>query len=413
MKKLLLAAKEENERTRYFTEVMSDEYEIILCKDEEQIRKQLVEDAHLEALIVDAPSSVPTSIDLINYLKGHNNFLFSIPAMCLTDDEHMAADEKFLDNTVIGLIEKGDSKKFIVQKIAIAVNVINSVTFSDFSQMLKALPSLIYLKDAKGRYVFCSQYLSHLDRPDDPNWSIRGKTDLEIRRDQDNARKAYESDMRIVATGKGTSYVIEEDAGDSTKEYLQLIKEPLFAEDGSVRGIIAVINNVTEQELLKRELRKRSITDELTGLQNRASFDEHILALQSHMYPLSVISADCDGLKNVNDNYGHTVGDEYLRMSATLFKTVLPHDALIFRTGGDEFVFLLPGVDAQKAHEYVEKLEKDAQTFIIKDKTLSVSFGSHTINNNEESFSEALDASDEDMYRNKRAKKARLAEKEK
>ncbi|MBQ9467403.1 MAG: hypothetical protein IJU52_00145 [Clostridia bacterium] len=65
-----------------------------------------------------------------------------------------------------------------------------------------------------------------IDIPDDPNWTIRGKTDLEVRKDRENARKAFAGDMQIVATVRGTSYVIEEH-GDGVHEYLRLIKEPI------------------------------------------------------------------------------------------------------------------------------------------------------------------------------------------
>lgn len=400
MKTLLIASERENDRTRALAEQIGGDYAVQFLGSEKAIRKMLAVRTDVEAVVLDAPSGCPFAASIIAHVKELNNYVYALPVMLLTDEEHMEADEAYLDETAIGLIEQSDSRRIILQKLRVAVSVINSVSFSEFSKMLKALPSLIYLKDARGRYAFCSQYLHHLDIPDDPNWTIRGKTDLEVRKDRENARKAFASDMQIVATGRGTSYVIEEH-GDGVHEYLQLIKEPIKDANGRVTGIIAIINNVTEQETLRRELRKKSMTDELTGLYNRSYFDECLEKVCDMALPLTVISADCDGLKAVNDRYGHLVGDEYLRMAATLFKTVLPQGCLTFRTGGDEFVFLMPGTDARKAKEYIALLEKDAPSYVIKDRVLSVSFGASTVTEPDESITDCIAASDAEMYRSK------------
>lgn len=171
--------------------------------------------------------------------------------------------------------------------------------------------------------------------------SIRGKTDLEIRKDKTNARLAHKSDLKVVSGGCGVSYIIEEKDGPAP-EYLQLIKEPAKGEDSSVRGIIAIVNNLTRQETLRQELKSISVTDELSGLYNPACFRERAQRIRDEDYPLGVISADCDDLKLVNDRFGHAMGDEYLRMTSTLLKTVLPPNARIFRMGGDEFLALPP-----------------------------------------------------------------------
>ena len=70
-------------------------------------------------------------------------------------------------------------------------------------RILRELPSNIMFKDTECRYVFCTHYWRHIKIGDDPNWTIRGKTDLEVRKDTENARMAYEQDKRILATGKG------------------------------------------------------------------------------------------------------------------------------------------------------------------------------------------------------------------
>jgi len=307
-----------------------------------------------------------------------------------------------LSDTVITTIEVGQSARAVNHKLRKSNDTINAFSFQEFSRMLKALPSLIYLKDAKARYVFCSQIWHHLAQYGDDSFSITGKTDFEIRKDTANAQSAFESDMKIIESGVGAQYIIEEN-DDGIQEFLQIIKEPVRSDDGKVTGIIAIINNVTEQETLRRELKRKSITDELTGLYNRVYFDEFISQLGGDVYPLGIISADCDGLKTINDLYGHPVGDEYIRMSATLLKSELPRETIIFRTGGDEFLALVPKADEPAMEEYGRKLRAAERMFSIKDRSLSVSFGVGVMHAGD-NLKDVVARSDREMYKNKRSK---------
>ena len=266
MKNILLVAPVENSRTEYLHAILDGRYDLRTERNVADAIRLLKERGHeLFAVLIDNPSGVRCSEQVIECLDEIRTYMLAVPALVLTDEEHLTADELFLSDTVTAVIRQGESERVVVHRIEKSFEAINSATFQEFSEMLKVLPSLIYLKDNKGRYVFCSRYLHHLEHYDEPGWTIRGKTDMDIRKDKENARKAVESDLRIVETGKGTSYVIEEN-DDGIHEYLQLIKEPLKDAAGRVKGIIAIINDVTEQEELRRELKRRSITDELTGL---------------------------------------------------------------------------------------------------------------------------------------------------
>ncbi len=405
MKKILLFAPEENERTKYLYSVLGSRYELTRCDTVDGAIAKLGESSHeIAAVIVDSPSNHPSADLLIAHVGGSNSYMMAIPVLALTDEDNRKHDALLLSDTVTGVIETGEDERIVCHRIEMSIDVVNSASFNEFSGMLKALPSLVYLKDTNGRYVFCSQIWHHLDTGGDPDWTIRGKTDMDIRKDKDNARKAYESDLKIVATDTGTSYIIREEQ-DGITEYLQLIKEPVHDEEGRVKGIIAIINNVTEQELLRQELKNKSITDEMTGLFNRTYYYEYIEIIPEDAYPLSFISADCDGLKSVNDNYGHLAGDEYIRMSAAMMKNVLPEDAAVFRMGGDEFLAVLPHTDEEKVAGILKELGDHEKIFSIRDRTLSVSFGSCTVHVPSDSISECLARSDAEMYKAKKKKK--------
>ncbi len=359
---------------------------------------------NISVLLIEYPSeqkNIQQLIDMIN--KGHH-YLSAIAVLILTDEIHIEEDSRFLGNSVVDCIRKPIYPPVLLNRIQNAETLMNSVSFGEFARMLKALPANIYLKDASGRYVFSSQTWHHLDTGDDPNWTIAGKTDLDIRKDKENAKLAMESDMRILRTGKGTSYIIEE-AGDEP-EYLQLIKEPLFFEDGRIRGIIALINNVTEQELMRRQLREKSTHDQLTGLYNRTYLDEYVQKLKTqNQYPVSILSADCDNLKTINDTYGHMTGDEYIRSCVEIIQKTLPENSCIFRTGGDEFVAFLPQTTPEMTENFIEKIRQEASSRSVKGVTLSISFGYASVADSDESIVECMKVSDNDMYQNKRRKK--------
>lgn len=359
------------------------------------------------SVLIAYPAGYADIQTILDYIREGNSYIFSTAVLLISDAAHVEADSAFLGEPVVDLLELPVDPRVLVNRIENAETLVGSVSFNEFARMLKVLPANIYLKDANGRYVFSSQTWHHLNTDNDPNWTIKGKTDLEIRKDKENAKLAMLSDLEIIRTGKGTSYIIEEN--DGKQEFLQLIKEPLFTESGRVRGIIALINDVTEQELMRRALHERSIRDQLTGLYNRSFLDEYITGLkEKKAYPVSIISADCDNLKKINDSFGHMIGDEYIRMSVGVMRSVLPENSCIFRMGGDEFLAFLPGTDADAAERLIEEVQESAASYQIKGITLSVSLGYSTAESADSSIVECIKRSDNDMYQDKnRRKKAR------
>ena len=342
----------------------------------------------LSAVFLDTPSEIPDVDRLIGSVHSRNNDLLAFPVLILTDEEHIGADEQYLGGVVVDCVLKPLRPAVLKNRLANAEQLVSSVSFTEFSRMLQSLPANIYL-----------------NTENDPGWTIRGKTDLDIRKDRENAQKALNSDLELIRSGKGTSYIIEENEGE--QEFLQIIKEPLFYEDGRVRGIIALINIVTEQEQMRRKLRERYITDQLTRVYNRSYYTEYLAELERFAPdPLSIIIADCDYLKRVNDTCGHIAGDEYIRSCAELLRFTLPKEALIFRTGGDEFAAFLPGTGAEEAERLVQQIRGNAGKFSIEGNALSVSVGCSTMTG-EKDLKRYIGMADHNMYEEKETKKRR------
>ena len=400
-KNLLLMIMPESPIAEEFRDLLSVEYEIVSTDDEESgLRALLRLRDKVSAVLVDLETARENDFAFFKKVS-HEALYASIPVIATLPRTPTERDMECLDAGASDIFAPPCPGTLLRRRLSNVIRAKDSAKFYEIERMLKALPSNIYLKDAEGKYIFATHYWHHLDMSEDPDWTIRGKTDLEIRRDKENARLAYESDKKIIATGQGTRYIIEINMDDQ-QEFLEIIKEPVRDEEGDIKGIVALINNVTEQQLLKRELEVRAKTDELTGLYNRHYFSETIPKMISPKnFPISFISADCNELKRINDTYGHLVGDEYIRMSALLLQLAAPETALIFRMGGDEFFIVLPVTEEDEARRMIEELKRMETLFQVREEKISIAFGCSSMKSEADDLNGCLAAADQDMYKNK------------
>ena len=121
-------------------------------------------------------------------------------------------------------------------------------------RILAEIPSCIFVKDVDCKYVFATHYWKHLNGSENADFDIAGKTDLDIRKDKENAKKALEADRHIIETGESLDYTIREDT-DGVVEYLQIMKRPVRDRDGKIVGIVGLINDITKQMELEEQLK--------------------------------------------------------------------------------------------------------------------------------------------------------------
>ncbi len=137
----------------------------------------------------------------------------------------------------------------------------------------------------------------------------------------------------------------------SDKKTLQVTLNPV-TDKKKVLYVVGSIRDVTEKRQREERIKYLSYHDELTGLYNRTYFKEKIREVDGEgWFPLSVIMGDLNGLKIVNDAFGHSEGDKLLKKMASILKGVCRQEDVVCRIGGDEFVILLPGIDKDRALE--------------------------------------------------------------
>ena len=380
-------------------------YALVDALDPKEAVKLLEERRDIAAVLIDEPCRQPGLVELLEMVRSGVSSFRSIPVLLLCSADTLDQDLAFLGGPVEDVVLKPVRAQLILNRLERATARTNSMTFQDLTDILKLLPSNIYIKDDKGRYIFTSENSGDGTLRGDNGEDIIGKTDVEIRMDKENAQKALEADMEIIHRGVGTSYVIHVGEGDDV-QHLQIIKEPIMKPDGSAKGIITLINNVTEQVQLRERLEKVSITDQLTGLYNRSYLDPYAKNVHQDesAYPISLISLDCDGLKLVNDTLGHLAGDEYLRDTADLLTRILPKRGACFRIGGDEFLCVLPKTGLREVARLAMALIDHAGEYAVVGIQLSVSVGYSTMLRPEDSFAACFKRSDEEMYKDKATK---------
>lgn len=130
----------------------------------------------------------------------------------------------------------------------------------------------------------------------------------------------------------------------------------LFEEDGRASSVMSIALDVTRRENLERKLRHLAEHDPLTNLLNRRAFDERLESAiergsaRNHG-ATAILYMDLDGFKEINDRYGHAVGDELLREVGSRISSVLRSGDALARLGGDEFAVILQGLSEGPAGE--------------------------------------------------------------
>ena len=172
--------------------------------------------------------------------------------------------------------------------------------------------------------------------------------------------------------------------------------------------VLHVGQDITTLKETEEKLRFLSIHDQLSGLYNRLYFEEELSRLErGRVFPISVIMADLDNLKWINDTYGHAEGDEAIKATAQIFRSAFRAEDVVARIGGDEFVALLPGANEQAVTNIIDRInEKIRHNSLFKLRgQIGISIGAATIQKGG-LLAEAILEADAQMYKQKQARKS-------
>lgn len=205
-----------------------------------------------------------------------------------------------------------------------------------------------------------------------------------------SGNKVELADNAILLTRDGQERAVEDTAA------------PIRDQAGEIIGCVIVFHDNSEKKEKHRQIEYLSYHDQLTGLYNRRFFEEELRRLDTgRNLPITLLFADINGLKTINDGFGHYYGDLLISQFADVLKKTCRMDDIIARTGGDEFVILLPHTDAEGVQKLVARIKDKVDQVKILDITLSVSFGWDTKTTSEQAIQDVLKKSEDLMYQKK------------
>lgn len=180
---------------------------------------------------------------------------------------------------------------------------------------------------------------------------------------------------------------------------------PLKDPRGEVRHICLIIYDVTEEAVNRLRLQALSSTDNLTGLLNRKSLEEKLIheckRFKRHQVPASLVMLDIDHFKRINDSLGHPAGDDVIRATADILRAGIRDVDAAGRYGGEEFVVVLEGTDAEGAAVLAERLRRKIEATIVthgEDIRFTISLGVAELSATVASPAEWLEAADQGLY---------------
>jgi diguanylate cyclase (GGDEF)-like protein/PAS domain S-box-containing protein len=176
----------------------------------------------------------------------------------------------------------------------------------------------------------------------------------------------------------------------------------LVKRNGDVKAVQILINDITKRKEAEEKLNFLRFHDELTGLFNRAYFEEEAKRLDTErQLPLSFVIGDVNGLKLINDAFGSDEGDKILKIIAKAIKECCRREDIVSRWGEDEFAILLPKTSAEYSRKVMSRVKEICKKNSRGKTKFEMAMGSATKQDKDQDFQGIVKDAKDEMYKNK------------
>jgi len=272
---------------------------------------------------------------------------------------------------------------------------------SFMNTLMERIPDSIYFKDLKSRFILINKALAERLDIKDPDEAV-GKTDFDFF-SEEHAKQAYNDEQNVIKTGKPMVGIEEKETWhEKGDRWVSTIKMPFYDEKGKIIGTFGISRDITEKKKAEEKVEYLSFHDGLTELYNRAYFDEELNRLDTErQLPVTIVMGDLNGLKLINDTYGHARGDILLRNIAEILKESFRKEDIISRWGGDEFISILPKTSVKDAESIIKRIKELCKEKSTTEMPLSISLGASIKKSSSENIDDILKEAEDNMYKSK------------
>ncbi len=195
-----------------------------------------------------------------------------------------------------------------------------------------------------------------------------------------------------------------------TTHYYDLSISDIMDIHNNLIGKAIVARNITDRVKSEEEVKYLGFHDSLTGLYNKAYFEEEIKRFDTpRQFPLSIIIGDVNGIKIINDTFGQREGDLLLCNFARIFEDCFRKGDIITRWGGDEFAVLLPRTSRKDAEAVIGRIRGAIKDYPDKKIPLSIALGLATKEHPDVNIKEIIIEAEDNMYRRKLIEKKSIS----
>lgn len=220
---------------------------------------------------------------------------------------------------------------------------------------------------------------------------------------EDETRVSIESNIKVFEEKKQlkSEELITNLKGEEC--LLAVTRSPIVDEKGNVKSIVCSAIDITEQKIMEKTIYNLTYRDDLTGLYNRRFFNKELKRFTiEKVIPLSIIILDVNGLKSINDTYGHLEGDKLLKLVAKIVSKSCKKKDIISRWGGDEIIIIMPEASERDTDNIIKRIkERCDQAIFRQELPVSVALGAATKTNIAEDINDTIREAEENMYAHK------------
>lgn len=279
--------------------------------------------------------------------------------------------------------------------------------------LISNTPAIIYsyrLVDGTPQMTYINENVKHV-LGFEPEDFIGNHTFFKERLHPEEVQKVFDAIPEVLTKGRVAlgEYRVKNKRG----QYRWVHDEQrLVTHEDGTQEVIGGWIDITDRKEAEEKIRYMSFHDNLTGLYNRHFMEEEMQRLDTtKQLPISIIMTDVDGLKLVNDTYGHAKGDEMLKRVADVLRDSFREQDLIVRWGGDECVIFMPQTTSETARAICKRIEDNCRKANVEDIPISLTWGAATKDTMDKDTTIVLRAAEDEMYKNKltRSRSARSA----